>query len=325
MHLLAQAATTTENVDSVFLFIFALCAAFLVFITFLLIYFTFRYSRKRNPRGTDIEGNHLLETVWTLMPLVLFMVMFYYGWTNYEYLRSAPRDAMAVKVTGRQWAWEFEYPNGKRAEELYLVVNRPVKFLVRSADVIHGFYIPAFRIKTDALPTQELMTWCTPTQLGIYDIECTVICGPSHSYMLSHAIVVPEDEFKAWYFGPEDAPRPGLAYSGGAGASGAGGGAGVGSVDPPGLGVLKSKLCITCHTIDGKPNVGPSLKGIYGQVSRVIVEGKERDLVVDDEFLRRAILNPASQRVKGYPHIMQPLPISDAELELVVGYIKELK
>ena len=208
-----QASTAAGEVDSVFLSIVALCAVFLISITGLMLYFVVKYSRKRHPQGVDIEGNTWLEVVWTATPAVLFLLMFYYGWTGFEYQREVPRDAMVVKVDARQWAYSFTYPNGKRTAELYLALDKPFKMELHSLDVIHGFYIPAFRVKQDIVPGKTNYTWFKPTMLGAFDIACTVICGVGHANMLSKAIVVPVSDFEAWYFGDADAPlrrdRPG--------------------------------------------------------------------------------------------------------------------
>jgi len=209
MPFLAQSLSIADRVDSVFLFMFVLCVSFLIFITSVMIYFVIRYSRQRNPNPVDIPGNIWLETAWTAIPLVLFLVMFYYGWTNFEYMRNPPRDAMVVEVTGRQWAWSFKYPNGKQTDEMYVALNRPVKAELHSADVLHGFYIPAFRVKEDVVPGRTNFLWFTPTVLGTFDIQCSVMCGAHHSYMLSKVHVLPEDEFKAWYFKDQDAPDSG--------------------------------------------------------------------------------------------------------------------
>ena len=147
MNLLPQASTIATSTDKMFLYLFVISAAFLAFITALMIYFVIRYGKKRHPKSEQIEGNVLLEATWTVAPLLLFVGIFYFGWTGYDYTRRAPRDAMVVKVTARQWTWSFEYPNGKRTDQLYAVINRPMKFETQSLDVIHGLYIPAFRIK----------------------------------------------------------------------------------------------------------------------------------------------------------------------------------
>ncbi len=203
-----QASSAAGRVDAVFLAITALCALFLVLITFLLVYFVIKYNKKRHPKGEDIEGNTWLEIVWTVTPAVLFLLMFYYGWTNFDYERNVPRDAMVIDVTARQWAYSFTYPNGKRTTELYLALNKPFKMELHSLDVIHGFYIPAFRVKEDVVPGKNNYTWFTPTMLGNFDIECTVICGVGHAKMLSKVVVVPVEVFESWYFGDENSPLP---------------------------------------------------------------------------------------------------------------------
>jgi cytochrome c oxidase subunit 2 len=312
-----QAALSAQKSDAVFFYVFGLSVAFLVFITTLMIYFVVRYSKKRHPKAEQIEGHLGLEIVWTAIPLVLFLSIFYYGWTNYEYMRLAPRDAMAIKVTARQWAWSFEYPNGKQSKVLFVPIGKPMKMEVRSVDMVHGFYIPSFRLKIDAVPSRTNTTWFQATKVGSYDIECTVICGVDHSLMLSKVIVVPEAEFKAWYFGGEDAPEPGKGLRAAA--------AHPNLADlPPGLAVLTTKGCLACHSVDGKPRVGPTLKALYGREQQVLVAGNDRTITVDEAFLRRSITNPGDQVVRGYPPAMPRVPLTDQELNEVVHYIKTL-
>ena len=312
----AQASTAAGKVDAVFLFILALCVAFLIFITFLMVYFVIKYSRKKHPKGQDIEGNTWLEIVWTLTPTVLFLVMFYYGWTSFNYMRSVPRDAMVIDVTARQWAWSFTYPNGKRSTELVVALNKPVKLELHSLDVIHGFYVSAFRLKEDVVPGKQNYTWFTPTQLGSFDIQCTVICGPNHARMLSKVVTVPVSDFETWYFGDEGTPLPGQAQQ-------------VAPLSPrsenPALAILRAKDCLTCHSLDGSVAVGPTFKGLYGQREIVVVKGKEREVTCDDAWLERAIQDPTAAIVKGYPAAMPPNPLTPAELKQVIEFIKGLK
>ncbi|MBZ5497526.1 MAG: cytochrome c oxidase subunit II [Acidobacteriia bacterium] len=311
-----QASSAAGRVDAVFLAITALCVAFLIFITSLMVYFVIKYSKKRHPKGVDIEGNTRLEIVWTATPTILFLAMFYFGWTNFDYERSVPRDAMVITVTARQWAYSFTYPNGKQTTQLFLALNKPVKAELRSLDVIHGFYIPAFRIKEDVVPGKQNYTWFIPTRLGTFDIECTVICGVNHANMLSKAVVVPVAEFEAWYFGDEDAPLPGQTKVAATAAR----------PGNPALAVLTEKSCLSCHSLDGRVMVGPTFMGLYGQKETVKnSDGREREVTVDESRLANAIRAPGADVVKGYPPVMPSVPLKEAELNQVIELIKSLK
>jgi cytochrome c oxidase subunit II len=317
MPILPQASSAAGRVDAVFFFTVALCSVFLIFITLAMIYFAVKYNKKRHPRGEDIEGNTWLEFFWTAIPLVLFIVMFLYGWTNFSYMREVPREAMVIEVTGRQWAWSFKYPNGKRTSELFLAVDKPVKLELRSLDVIHGFFIPAFRIKEDVVPGKDNYTWFVPTQLGSYDIECTVICGVSHATMLSKAMVTPVSDFEKWYFGAEAAPPPGGKKAGNPAAT---------VSNQEAFNILIRKSCSACHSIDGSILLGPSLKGLYGKKEIVRdANGKEKEVVVDEAYLERKITDPAAETAKGYPPAMPKTPMTAYEIKQTIAFIKSLK
>jgi cytochrome c oxidase subunit 2 len=312
-----QASTAAAKVDGVFIFILTLSVAFLLFITTLMLYFVFKYGRKRNPKGKDIADNLGLELVWTLTPTILFLFMFYFGWTNYSYMRNVPRDAMVITATARQWAWSFSYPNGKKTRELYLALDKPVKVDLESLDVIHGFFVPAFRIKEDVVPGKQNYTWFMPTRLGSFDIECTVICGLNHANMLSKAVVVSVADFEAWYFGDEDAALPGQPKAPSAAATGA---------QDPVRALLETNTCLTCHSLDGEVILGPSFKGIYGKKEIVIdKKGKEHQVTVDDAYLARSINDPEAEIVKGFPPAMPPVPLKPEEVQKIIAFIKALK
>lgn len=307
------ASSVSDKVDAVFLYISALTIAFLVFITFVMIYFVVRYRRSSGAQGHDIHGHTALELAWTGIPLVLFLSMFYYGWTNYRYLREVPRDAMVVKVTARQWAWSFTYPNGKQSTELYAAIGRPVRLDLKSLDVLHGFYVPAFRIKSDVVPGKDNYTWFQATQLGDFDIECTVMCGVNHSYMLSKVRVIPEADFSTWYFG-DSADPPVLAA------------AAAGPPDPArGERDFKLKGCVACHTNDGSKLVGPTWKGLFGSPVTVLTEGREVTLTADDDYIKRSISHPPKEVVKGFAPQMPKADLSDGDIADLTAYIKSLQ
>src|SRR5208283_3321705 len=197
--MISNISNTASKIDSVFLFIVSCLVVLLVLVTFFMVFFVIRYSRKRNPNPEQIEGNVLLEIIWTVIPTVLVIVMFYAGWSDFSYIRNAPDDAMPVQVTGMQWSWQFEYKNGKQSNVLNVPLGKPVKLILTSADVIHSLYIPAFRIKEDAVPGMKTHLWFNAGEIGSYDIFCTEYCGVGHSHMLSKVVVMAQDAFDKWY------------------------------------------------------------------------------------------------------------------------------
>jgi cytochrome c oxidase subunit II len=189
-----------ELVDDSFIFIIAISVVLLLGITVAMIYFVFRYSEKNNPKpDQSITGSTTLEILWTVIPLLLVLAMFFYGYAGFKDMRNVPPNAMVVKVTGKMWFWHFEYPNKKTSDTLlYLPVGKDVKFELESVDVNHSFYVPAFRVKEDCIPGRTNYMWFHTSQVGVYDIECAEYCGLNHSYMLGKVIVLPENEYLAW-------------------------------------------------------------------------------------------------------------------------------
>ena len=167
-----------------------------------MIYFLFRYRKSRNPEAADIRGNTLLELAWTLVPTLIALSMFYVGWQSFLGLRGVPPDALNIDVTAMQFAWVFKYPDGKSSEGLLVVpLGRPVKITLTSLDVIHGFYVPGFRIKMDALPNVKTYTWFYAGRPGTYKVFCSQYCGKGHADMMADIRVVPESEYLDWLRG----------------------------------------------------------------------------------------------------------------------------
>ena len=292
-------------VDNVFLYILVICVFLLGLITFLMVYFVIRYRREKHPQPADIEGSTWLEITWTVIPTLIVLTMFYYGLTGFEFLKKVPPGAMVVKVIARQWSWLFQYENGIQDPELRVPVGKPVKLLLTSQDVIHGFYAPAFRIKQDAVPGMTNYLWFQPTQVGTFDVMCSQYCGLEHSHMLTKIVVLPEEEFTMWYQGQKEKEAE--------------------KGPPPGFQLYQVKGCIACHSIDGSPRVGPTFKGLFGKTVTVMTDGKERKVVADEAYLRKSTLEPNADVVKGFPPIMPPEKLTDSELDEIVKYLETLK
>jgi len=294
-----------EVVNQVFFTILVITVFLLGLITFLMVYFVIRYHQKRNPQPTDVKENIWLEIIWMVVPTLLVLTMFYYGLTGFNFLKKAPEDAMKVRVIARQWSWLFEYENGLKSLDLKVPVGKPIKLMLTSQDVIHSFYAPAFRIKQDVVPGMVNSLWFQPTAVGTFDVFCSQYCGLQHAKMLTKIVVLSEEEFKKWYqTGKEMEAKV-----------------------PPGAQLFQEKGCKACHSIDGAPGLGPTVKGLFGKTATVLTDGKERTIAADEIYLRKSLLEPNADIVKGFPPIMpsQKGLLADQELDALISYLKELK
>jgi len=190
-----------NSVDGTFLFTLVVSVFFLLLITFLMIFFVIKYSRKRNPKAKNIHGNVGLEITWTAIPTILVMFMFWFGWEGYLETINIPEDAMSIDVTAQMWKWSFKYEDGKTTDTLFVPVNKPIKLILHSNDVNHSFFVPAFRVKKDVFPNRERTTWFIAEETGEYDIACAEYCGLNHSYMYAKIIVLDQAEFNNWMYG----------------------------------------------------------------------------------------------------------------------------
>lgn len=189
----------SDYVDTTFLVVVGISSLVLIGLMIVMVYFVVRYSRKKNPTSSNIEGNIPLEITWTVIPLVLFMGMFYLGWQGYLKEITVPEGSVPIKVTARMWVWSFEYPNGVKTDTLVVPVNTPMKLILHSLDVNHSLYIPAFRIKKDVIPNRENIMWFKTPNVASYDIACAEFCGLNHSYMYTKVVAKDSVAFAAWY------------------------------------------------------------------------------------------------------------------------------
>jgi cytochrome c oxidase subunit 2 len=297
--------TTTEAIDPVFMFIFGACLLLLVGITAAMLYFVVRYHRSRAPQpSSQADGNLWLEIVWTALPTLLVIAMFWYGWRGYVTLRTVPPGALEVTATARMWSWSFTYANGKTSPKLYVPVGRPVKVNLISQDVIHGFFLPDFRVKRDVVPGMKNHVWFVASKNGSYDLFCSQYCGTAHSAMISTVEALPEKEFTAW-LAPAINPVP---------------------TETDGKKLAEEKGCLGCHSLDGSPGVGPTFKGLYGSQVKVQRGGKVMNVTADEAYLKESILQPAATIVDGFAPIMPPNPdLSAEQVEALVEFIETLK
>lgn len=302
--MLSNFLNQTYKVDDIFLFIVGISVFILAIVTIAMVIFLIKFRRNKHPVAENIEGSLPLEILWVAVPTVLVITMFYYGWAGFRVMRAPPEDAMPVKVTGRMWQWHFTYENGMTSNELNVPLNRPVKLIITSEDVLHSLFIPAFRVKEDAVPGMETYLWFLPDSPGTYDLFCTEYCGAGHHSMISRVNVMPQTKFSQWYESK----------------------AGTVKVTDA-LTLMEEHGCLACHTTDGTVSVGPSFKGIFGHVTVVITNGRERQITVDEEYLKRSMLEPEADVVKGFDAIMpsQKVVLSDDEINILIDYIKDLK
>ena len=270
-----------------------------------MIYFALKYKRKTdNDKTAYITHNHMLEFLWSFIPLVIFLVVFGWGWYVYHQMRQMPDNALEVHVFGKQWAWDFQYKSGKvSANEFVVPVNTPVKLIMTSSDVLHSFYIPSMRIKQDAVPGRYTTLWFNAEKLGNYQVFCTEFCGAAHSMMLAKMKVVSQEEYEAWLQESDE----GLTLA------------------QKGEKLYNGKGCVACHSVDGSTKVGPSWKGMWGN-ERELADGSK--VSADENYVRESILEPSKKVVKGFSAGVMPTyqgQISEAELSAVIEYIKGLK
>jgi cytochrome c oxidase subunit 2 len=297
------------EVDSVFIFILVITAFFFITTQGALIYFAIKYRhRKGQPdiATSNTISNRILEGIWIGVPSLAVAAIFVYGYTVWEDIRTVPQGAQEITVTARQWLYEFEYPDGRKSiNEVRVPEGQAVKFNLTSADVLHGFYLPAFRIKQDAVPGRYTYVWLKAEKAGDYDIYCTQYCGVGHSQMRATLKVMPRDQYQQWYQQEVAAAGKVLPLS------------------DKGKAVVIKLGCLTCHSTDGSTKIGPTWKNLYE--SKVTLSDGTT-VTADDNYIRESLLVPGAQVVKGFPNVMPTFKgiIKDDEITAVIAYLKTL-
>ena len=316
-----QASDYARRVDHLhfFVIITTMLAATGVFATAL--FFFVKYRRRSDTDPTPAVHPRLVhEVFFVAVPLSLFLLWFAIGFPQFVELQRPPQGAMDVYVQGKKWMWKFAYPGGPSSlDSLRVPAGRPVRLLITSRDVIHSFYVPALRVKQDALPGRYTQTWFTAERPGRYEIFCAEYCGLGHSAMLGELVVMPAAEFDDWVaqqrrglaLAVDAAPVPGDGVRPGS------------SLTEEGRRIAAEQGCLKCHTLDGTRHIGPTWADLYGKTER-LQGGKT--VVADEGYLTKSMMDPSADIVAGYQNVMPTFQgkLSPPEIAAIVEFIKSL-
>ncbi|HVM92919.1 MAG TPA: cytochrome c oxidase subunit II [Terriglobales bacterium] len=295
------ASTTAGRVDALYIFLVLVSTVMTVLIFTTLIVFAVKFRKRKGVRPEQIEGSHLLEITWSVLPFGVFLAFFVWGAVIFFQERTPPQDATEVYTVAKQWMWKFEHSEGQREiNELHVPVGRDVKVIMTSQDVIHSFYVPAFRIKQDVLPGRYTTAWFHATKPGTYHLFCAEYCGTEHSGMIGWIVVMEPRDYQAWMTT----------------------GGGNQPMTDTGAKLFSDRGCIMCHRGDNSAR-GPNLAGIYNKPVQ-LEDG--RTVIADENYIRESIMEPGAKVVRGFRPIMPTLQgqISDEELNALVAYVKSI-
>ena len=287
--------------DAFYLFLVLITTFFSLLIAALILFFIIKYRKQPEREAEQIHGSTLLEIVWTVIPLGISMVIFVWGARIYFHQMRPPTNSLEVYGVGKQWMWKFQYPGGQREiNSLHVPIGRPVKVTLISQDVIHDFFVPAFRTKMDVLPNRYTYAWFTPDKVGTYHLFCSQYCGTNHSAMIGEVTVMTPENYAEW-----------LAS-----------GKAEGSLAAQGEKMFQEFGCVTCHRPDSGAR-GPNLQGIYGRPVRLT---DNRVVIADDNYIRESILQPNAKIVSGFQAIMPTFQgvVTEEQLIQITEYIKHL-
>ncbi|HST52814.1 MAG TPA: cytochrome c oxidase subunit II [Pyrinomonadaceae bacterium] len=300
-----QASTFAPHVDALYAYVLLITIFFSTLISVLLIFFAVKY-RRRDPDEVPrpISGSMTLELSWTIIPLMIAMTIFVWGASTYFKAYRAPRNAMEVYIVAKQWMWKFQHQTGQREiNELHVPVGARVKLTMTTEDVIHSFYVPAFRIKQDVVPGRYTQLWFEATKAGTYPLFCAEYCGTNHSGMGGHVIVMEQAAYQQWLAG----------------------GAGAESAASQGQKIFQERGCASCHQTEpgGQQSRGPTLYGLFGKPQAIQGDGQ---VTVDESYIRESILNPQAKLALGFQPIMPTFQgqLSEEQILQLIAYIRSL-
>lgn len=295
-----QASSIAHRVDNLYFFLVGVSLFFAALVTALIVYFMIKYRRRsEGERGALVYGSVKLEAIWIVIPFAISMVIFVWGASVYFAITRAPNEALELYGIGKQWMWKFQHPDGQRElNELHIPAGRNIKITLASEDVIHSFYVPAFRIKADLVPGRYTTVWFKATKPGKYHLFCAEYCGNQHSGMIGWVHVMEPSEYQAW-------------LSGGSGGE---------AIASSGERLFQQLGCASCHRSGGR---GPALDGLFGR--QVVLEGGQV-IKADEGYLRESILNPKAKIVSGYQAVMPTYQglVTEEQLLQLIAYIKSL-
>jgi len=295
-----RASSVAGNVDALFIFLLIVSGLMTLLIFACVVYFAARYRYRPGVLAEQIEGSLPLELTWSIIPLFVFGVIFFWGAVVFFKERTPPADATEVYVVAKQWMWKLEHAEGQREiNELHVPVGRDVKMIMTSQDVIHSFFIPAFRIKQDVLPGRYTVAWFRATKSGTYHLFCAEYCGTQHSGMIGSIVVQEPAQYEAWMNGGSTGP-----------------------LSASGEKIFAELGCVTCHRNDSQGR-GPNLQGLFGK--QVLLEAG-RTVTADENYIRESILDPGAKIVNGYKPVMPTFQglVSEEQLNALVAYVKSL-
>ena len=299
--------------------VLALSVVFFMMILVAIVYLVIKYRHRPGHKAEPSPAHHdAMEITWTIIPTIISVFLFYYGWRTYIKVVTPPTKAIEIQVTASKWNWRFVHQNGGEDSDLHVPVNQPIRLVMTSTDTLHAFYAPAMRVKQDIIPRRYTYAWFLPTKPGTYRLTCAEYCGTNHAQMacketdkdsgacLRRAVVVVHKSMEDYKKYIDDVAPP--------------------TGDPVTVGkkLYDKKGCQSCHTVDGSSRIGPSFKGSFGRPRQT----SAGEVTVDENYIRESILAPNAKTASGYPAGTMPSfegQLKEVELEGIIAYIKSLQ